>query len=66
MSLPVSQWEKTDKTQQAKPIISCLFVVNDAAERALGLARDTNTKTYPQTEAELRTFYKVNKGVRES
>jgi len=45
MSLPDSQWEKNDEYQQAKLIISCRSVVNDAAEMALGLATDTNTKT---------------------
>ena len=40
-------------------------VVNDAAERTLGLATDKNTKEAPRNENDLQDLYKVVKGVRE-
>ena len=40
-------------------------MVNDAAERVLGLATDCNTKTAPKSEVQLQALYKVVKGTRD-
>ena len=40
--------------QHAKQVVSNLHVGNDVAERALGLATDTNSDTCPQAWAELQ------------
>ena len=51
--------------EHAKLVVSKLPVANDAAERALGLATETNSKSCPQTEVKLQALYKVIKGVQE-
>ena len=53
------------KYQQRKHVASNLPEVNDAAERALGLAADTITKTAPKGENELQDLYKVIREARE-
>ena len=40
-------------------------MVNNAVEKALGLAADTNTKTAPKSENELQGLYKVIREARE-
>ncbi len=42
-----------------------LPVVNDAAERALGLTTDLNTNKAPKSEEQLQALYRVVKGVQE-
>ena len=63
--LSVSDWNTSSSYLHGKKIISNLPVVNDAAERALGLATDKNTKEAPRNENDLQDLYKVVKGVRE-
>ena len=55
----LSKWETSESYQKGKHVVSNLPVVNDAAEIALGLAADTNTKTAPKSENELQDLYKV-------
>ena len=62
---PATKWETSESYQKGKHVASNLPVANDAAERALGLATITNTKTAPKSENELQDLYKVNCGVRE-
>ena len=62
---PATKWETLESYQHAKKAISNLPVVNDAAERALGLATETNTKAAPKSEEELQALYQVIRGVRE-
>lgn len=64
LKLPVSNWPTTETYLKAKEIVRNLPVVNDAAERALGLATDFNTKTTPKSEKQLQALYKVVKGCR--
>ena len=65
VSLPVSAWKTNEGYEHAKLVVSKLPVINDAAERALSLASETNSKTCPQTKVELLALYKVIKGVQE-
>ena len=51
---PATKWETSESYQKGKHVVSNLPVVNDAAERALGLAADTNTKTAPKSENKLQ------------
>ena len=44
---------------------SKLPVVNDAAERTLGLATEVNTMMAPKSEEQQQAVYKVVKGVRQ-
>ena len=57
--------ETLESYQHAKKAISNLPVVNAAAERALGLATETNTKAAPKSEEKLQALYQVIRGVRE-
>ena len=57
--------EKLESYQKGKHVVSNLLVVNDAVERALGLAADTNTKTASKSKNELQDLYKVIHGARE-
>ena len=54
-SLPVAAWKTNERYEHAKLVVSKLPVVNNAAERALGLATVTNFKTCPQTEVKLQS-----------
>ena len=63
--LSVSDWNTSSSYLHGKKIISNLHVVNNTAERALGLATDKNTKEAPRNENDLQDLYKVVKGVRE-
>ena len=65
VSLPVAALKTNEGYEHAKLVVSKLPVVNDAAERGLGLATETNFKISTQTEVELQALYKVIKGVRE-
>ena len=65
VKLPVSHWATNDSYKRAKDMVSNLPVVNDAAERALGIATDANVRTAPKSEPQVQALYKVIKGVRE-
>ena len=45
LKLPVTQWSTSLIFSEAKLTVENLLVVNDAAERAFGLATNFNTKT---------------------
>ena len=45
--------------------MSNLPVVNDAAERALGIATNMNTKTAPKSNDQRQDIYKIVKGLQE-
>ena len=64
-SLPVAAWKTNEGYEHAKLVVSKLPVVNAAAERAVGLATETNFKTCPQTEVKLQAVYQVIIDVRE-
>ena len=65
VSLPVVAWKTNEGYEPAKLVVSKLPLVNDAPERALGLATQTNSKTCPPSEVKLQALCKVIKGVRE-
>ena len=58
-------WDEDPSYMSAKAIVENLPVVNDAAERVLGLATTCNTKTAPKSEDQLQALYKVVKGTRD-
>ena len=62
---PVPEWNKSDSYLHGKDVLSNLPVVNDAAERALGLATELNTKIAPKSMNQKQARYKVVKAVRE-
>ena len=61
----VVKWKESTSYLQGKEILSKLTVVNDAAERALELATEKNTKTAPKSDSQRQDLYKVVKGLRE-
>ena len=65
VKLPVAQWPTSDSYRHGKEVVAKLPVINNAAERALGLATDLNTNKAPKSEAQLQALYRVVKGVRE-
>ena len=65
LRLPVTQWSTSLIFSQAKLTVENLPVVNDAAERALGLATNFNTKTAPKSESSQQALYKVVEAARE-
>ena len=65
LKLPVTQWSTSLIFSQAKLTDENLPVVNDAAERALGLATNFNTKTAPKSESNQQALYRVVKAARE-
>ena len=65
LKLPVQQWENSDSYLHGKKVLSNLPVVNDAAERSLGLATEMNAKTVPKSEVQIQAIYKVVKAIRE-
>jgi hypothetical protein len=65
VKLPVAKWSKLESYSNGKDIVAKLPVVNDAAERSLGLATDVNTCKAPKSEEQLQALYRVVKGVRE-
>ena len=60
----MSRWDATEEYCNAKKKLKNLSVVNDAAERALGLATEVNNKTASRNEEQLQAMYKVVKGTR--
>ena len=62
---PVSEWNNCDIYLHGKDVLSNLPVVNDAAERALGLATEMNTNKTPKSKDQKQDRYKVVKAVRE-
>ena len=56
---PVSEWYKSDAYLHGKNVLSNLPVVNDAAERALGMATDRNTKKAPKSKEKKQASFKV-------
>ena len=65
LQAPVSQWEHYDSYLHCKEVTNNLPVVNDAAERALGLVTEMNTQMAPKSEEQRQALYKVVKGVRQ-
>ena len=45
---PIQEWDTCDSYVHGKEVLSNLPVVNDAAERALGLASEMNTNRAPK------------------
>ena len=62
---PVSEWNNCDSYLHGKDVLSNLPVVNDAAERALGLATEMSTNKTPKSKEQKQDRYKVVKAVRE-
>ena len=62
---PVREWEESSSYLHGKQILSNLPVVNDAAERALGIATNMNTKTAPKSNDQRQDIYKIVKGLQE-
>ena len=60
----MSRWDATEGYCNAKKKLKNLSVVNEAAERALGLAAVVNHKTAPRNQEQLQAMYKVVKGTR--
>ena len=65
LNIAVNKWTETSSYLKGKEILSNLPVVNDAAERALGLATEKNTNTAPKSDSQRQALYKVVKGLRE-
>ena len=65
LNIAVKKWKETPSYINGKDIISNIPVINDAAERALGLATEKNTKTVPKSDFQRQALYKVVKGLRE-
>ena len=65
LNIAVNKWTETSSYLKGKEIWSNLPVVNDAAERALGLATEKNTNTAPKSDSQRQALYKVVKGLRE-
>ena len=65
LNIPVTKWKDSSTYLNGKEILSNLPVVNDAAERALGIATEKNTKTAPKSDCQRQALYKVVKGIRE-
>ncbi|KAG0723994.1 hypothetical protein GWK47_041547 [Chionoecetes opilio] len=59
VKLPVAQWPTWDNYRHGKKVVANLPVVNDAAERALGLATDLNTNKAPKSEEQLQALYRL-------
>ncbi|KAG0716373.1 hypothetical protein GWK47_009879 [Chionoecetes opilio] len=56
VKLPVAQWTTSDNYRHGKKVVANLPVVNDAAERALGLATDLNTNRPPNLKSSSRHY----------
>ena len=61
---PATTWETLQSYRKGKHVVSNLLVVNNAIERAPGLAADANIKTDPESENKLQDLYKVIRGAR--
>ncbi|KAG0719803.1 hypothetical protein GWK47_049718 [Chionoecetes opilio] len=64
-SSPLHNGPPRTNYRHGKKVVANLPVVNDAAERALGLATDLNTNKAPKSEEQLQALCRVVKGVRE-
>ena len=62
---PIQEWDTCDSYVHGKEVLSNLPVVNDAAERALGLATEMNTNRAPKSKDQKQNLYKVVKAVRD-
>ena len=63
IKLPTIKWKTVKSFQNAKKAVSNLPFVNDAAERALGLATTiNNARTASKNEEELQALYTVISG----
>ena len=62
---PIKEWDTCDSYVHGKEVLSNLPVVNDAAERALGLATNMNTNRAPKSKDQKQNRYKVVKAVRD-
>ena len=65
-SLPFDEWYAHPNYSKTKGLLEQLPVVNDAAERVLGLATEANRKTAPKSEDQQQALYKVIKGTRDT
>ena len=54
LSIPASKWNSSSIYHDNKKIIKLLPVVNDAAERALGMASSMHGPTMPKNEKQLQ------------
>jgi len=61
---PVSNWLASPDYQHIVTVVENLSVVNDCAERALGMATTLYGSTRPQNEKQLQATYKVVDAVR--
>ena len=61
---PATKWETLESYRKGKHGVFNLPVVNNAVERAPGIAADANIKTAPESENELQDLYKVIRGAR--
>ena len=59
LNIPVSKWNASNGYEHAVNRIKNLPVVNDAAERALGMATKLHGPTMPKDEEHLQARYKV-------
>ena len=61
---PIKEWDTCDSYVHGKEVQSNL-PVDDAAERALGLATEMNTNRAPKSKDQKQNRYKVVKAVRD-
>ena len=61
----IQEWDTCNRYVYSKVVLSNFTVVNDAAERALGLATEMNTNKTPKSKDQKQDRYKVVKAVRE-
>ena len=59
LHIPVSKWNVSNGYEHAVNSIKMLPVVNDAAERALGMATKLDGPTMPKDEEHIQSLYKV-------
>ena len=62
--MPVSSWPSSTIYEHDIKIIKQLSVVNDCAERALGLATSLHGPTRPKQESQLQATYKIVDAIR--
>ena len=61
---PATKWKTLENYRKGKHIVFNLPVLNNAVERAPGIAADANIKTAPESANELQDLYKVICGAR--
>ena len=66
LSIPASKWHSSSIYHHNKKIIKLLPVVNDAAERALGMASSMHGQTMPKNEKQLQESFKVVHAIRKA